>query len=399
MVLELNQVSKSYQGFSKAWHRLLTGLTFGYFGLDTKLYALRKISFSVQKGEALGIIGRNGAGKSTLLKLIAKVTRPDQGKVSVLGTVRALLELGLGFNAELSGEENVYYNGLVWGYSPQQIKDHIDEIFSFAELSEYRNVPVKNYSSGMAMRLAFSLATAIRPDILIVDEALAVGDASFQQKCLKRFRAFLQEGSIVLFVSHDLALVSTFCSRVLILEKGELVFDGAPKVGMDRYMQLVAGEIETLEEANFIRASEFIQELDFGFYRDNGLKSQLLYVGETVSLKIQFSALTKMQNVTVGFHIDDERGNRIYGTNTFLLQLEPIALDANDKAVVRFHFPIYFSEGKYSLGFAIHQGESHLEGSYLWREVACDFAVERINLPKSVGISYIPTKADAKIIR
>lgn len=225
----IENLSKDYHGFSRPWKRIIAGLSFGYFGVDSKFTAIRSLGLKIQPGEIVGIIGRNGAGKSTLLKLITGVIQKDKGTLQVNGTVRALLELSVGFNPELSGEENVYFNGLVWGYKPSEIKSLADSIFAFSELEEFRNTPLKNYSSGMAMRLGFSLATAKRPDILIVDEALAVGDASFQQKCLKRIKEFSARGSSILVVSHDLGLVSYFCTRAVLMEKGELLYDGHPK--------------------------------------------------------------------------------------------------------------------------------------------------------------------------
>ncbi len=394
--IEISNLTKEYLGFSSASKRILAGLTFGYLGIDTRYLALDGISFQAKPGEAIGIIGRNGAGKSTLLKILAGVSQAEAGRLSVNGSIRALLELGVGFNAELSGEENVYYNGLVWGYKPEEIKSLFFEIFEFAGLHEFRNVPLKNYSSGMAMRLGFSLATAIRPEILIVDEALAVGDASFQQKCLKRFEEFLKLGSIVLFVSHDLGLVTHFCKRVLLLDKGKLLFDGSPREGIENYMQLLASDeskVGSLEgNATF---GSYLSQLQVRICKDQAVLPNICFVGDLVTLEIQFTAALPMESLTVGFHIDDEKGLRIFGTNTKLLGHASLELGLAETMKVAFTFPVNFREGKYSIGIALHKGESHLEGSYLWSESVYNFEVERVNLPKSVGTVYLPVSVES----
>ncbi|MDF3819289.1 ABC transporter ATP-binding protein [Leptospira sp. 96542] len=383
----LENVSKFYHGFSKPWRRLLTGVTFGYFGINVKFRALNRLNLKVKSKEILGIIGRNGAGKSTLLKLITGVISKDQGNLIVNGSVRALLELSVGFNSELSGEENVFYNGLVWGYKPNEIKLLMDEIFKFADLESFRSTPLKNYSSGMAMRLGFSLATAKRPDILIVDEALAVGDASFQQKCLKRIAEFKEQGSAILVVSHDLGLISHFCTRVILLEKGEICFDGLPKETIEAYMLLLADPESKEKTIN----SDVFDTLEVYFETIGLQTTKHLFVGETYQLVISFSPKIVLESVTIGFHIDDEKGIRIFGTNSNLLGAQPIDLQPNEKLEAKFQFPIRFKEGKYSLGFSIHKGESHLEGSYFWSESHINFEVERGDLPKFVGIVHTPT--------
>ncbi len=397
--IQVSQLTKEYLGFSSPSKRILAGLTFGYFGIDTRFLALKNITFTANPGEAIGIIGKNGAGKSTLLKLLAGVTKAESGSISVRGSVRALLELSVGFNSELSGEENVYFNGLVWGYNPKQIESLMDEIFSFAGLEDFRKVPLKNYSSGMGMRLGFSLATAIRPDILIVDEALAVGDASFQQKCLKRFDQFLKEGSIVLFVSHDLGLVTHFCKRILVLDKGNLLFDGTPREGIERYMHLLAESEPSLQkEHDDSQFGPYLSELIVELRKGDLILPNLTFVGEEISLKINFKSKLKLENLTVGFHIDDGKGIRIFGTNTKLLGESPLQIGPHVNAYVTFTFPVNFSEGKYSIGVAFHEGESHLEGSYLWKENLYNFEVERVNLPKSVGTAYLPVQVESQIL-
>ncbi|TGL45079.1 ABC transporter ATP-binding protein [Leptospira perdikensis] len=384
----LENLSKDYHGFSKPWKRILAGLSFGYFGIDSKFTALQSIDLKVGPGEILGIIGRNGAGKSTLLKLITGVISKDKGNLVVNGSVRALLELSVGFNPELSGEENVYFNGLVWGYKPSEIKELTDSIFEFAELNEFRNSPLKNYSSGMAMRLGFSLATAKRPDILIVDEALAVGDASFQQKCLKRIDEFSKSGSCILVVSHDLGLISYFCTRAVLLNKGSLLLDGSPKAVIEEYMHVLAGATEP----SSVQASESIRDIHIALNDPKGQETRHHFLGEKATLRIEFQTTKPIIDGTIGFHIDNEKGIRIFGTNSHHLGYQNLNFPMGERSIVEFQFPIQFSEGKYSLGVSIHKGESHIEGSYFWGESVFDFEVERGKIGKFVGICHLPTE-------
>ena len=201
-----------------------------------QVHALEKVSFSIKKGESIGIIGKNGAGKSTLLKLIAKVSSPTSGEVKVCGRVAPLIELGAGFHAELTGIENIYLNGVIMGLKEKYISEKINEIIAFSEIKEYINTAVKYYSSGMYMRLAFSVAIFVDPDILLIDEIFAVGDENFQRKCLKKMEKFKKNKTTVIFVSHDLKTVEKFCERVIYLEKGNIKYDGNVRAGIEKYL-------------------------------------------------------------------------------------------------------------------------------------------------------------------
>lgn len=200
-----------------------------------RVHAIQNLSINIKKGEAVGIIGRNGAGKSTLLKLIAKVSQPTQGSVEVVGRVAPLIELGAGFHPELSGRENIYLNGVILGLKEKEVQAQFSDIVKFSEIEKFIDVPVKHYSSGMYMRLAFSVAVFTSPDILLIDELFAVGDIAFQQKCLRKMAEFKEKGVTTVFVSHDMKLVRDFCARVICLEKGKLVFDGDVKKGLELY--------------------------------------------------------------------------------------------------------------------------------------------------------------------
>jgi ABC-2 type transport system ATP-binding protein len=200
-----------------------------------RVHAMNNVSFSINKGETVGIIGKNGAGKSTLLKLIAGVSKPTSGTVEIQGRLAPLIELGAGFHPELTGEENVYLNGIILGLTEKQVKERYNSIVEFAELKEFMDVPIKHYSSGMYVRLAFSIAVSTDPEILLVDEVLSVGDYEFQQKCQERMNEFRKNGTTIVLVSHDLALISNFCERTLVLEKGSIVYDGEAKKAVEKY--------------------------------------------------------------------------------------------------------------------------------------------------------------------
>lgn len=350
MSLKVENLNKVYFGFSGPFQRILNVLSLGFLGNDVKYDALKNVSFEVFSGEIVGLIGRNGAGKSTLLKVLTGVSSYSSGKILKTGSIRSILELGVGFNPELSGEENLYYNGLVWGLNPNEIRSSMDEIFEFSGLTEFKNIPIKQYSSGMVMRLGFALATFSRPDILIVDEALAVGDASFQQKCLRRFRSFQEQGTMTLIVSHDLELLKSVCSRVLILEKGKLVFNGDPVKGFREYMQIIASSGTEQETIFPVQKDSIVESLSVdldlvGLYLKNsspqdiqqvpgrinrsGAEEDLKYkvranskifpVGCEVEISIHVIFKNEIPDLTVGFHIDDSRGIRVFGTNTFHL--------------------------------------------------------------------------------
>ena len=209
--------------------------------LTQSFYALRDVSFTVEKGETLGIIGRNGGGKSTVLKLIAGVTRPTAGTVSTAGRIAPLLELGTGFHPDLTGRENVYLNGCILGLTNRRISQLFDRIVEFSELEEFIDTPVKRYSSGMYMRLAFSVAIHCEPDVLVVDEGLAVGDAAFQEKCLRSFEETQNRGTTIVMVSHDLSLIESYCTRVILLDHGRRAAEGDPRQVVRLYRQTLEG--------------------------------------------------------------------------------------------------------------------------------------------------------------
>lgn len=385
-MIEIEGLSKVYKGFTSKYQRLLCVLSMGLYSGSSKYKALSDINLCANSGDMIGIIGRNGAGKSTLLKILSGVSGSDTGSIKTSGRIRPMLELGVGFNPELTAKENIYFNGLLWGFSKNELDSLLDEIFEFAGLKGFENQILKNYSTGMIMRLGFSLATANRPEILLIDEALAVGDASFQIKCITRFRDFLSAGSTIIVVSHDLQLLGAICSKILLLEKGKAEYFGSPTEALRRYIQILGSSGEKI-----LKPKEDFLEYTIELYDSQKKTQKIFFMGNIVFLKIQFIFKYNINRVTIGFQIDDIRGIRVFGTNSYLLGKEIRNVEKDRKYTVYFQFPLNFREGKYSLGFSIHEGENHTEGSFLWKDAVLDFEIERIDIPKFDGLCYLPT--------
>lgn len=253
-VIELRNVSKKFRLYTKPIDRLKESLHPFRKQFHHEHWALKEISFSVQRGETVGIMGRNGAGKSTLLQLITSVLEPSEGEVFVRGRVSALLELGAGFNPEMTGRENVLAQAILMGLTRREMTLKLPEIEAFADIGEYIDQPVKSYSSGMFVRLAFAMFISVEPDILIIDEALAVGDAAFQEKCFTKLKEFKEQGKTFILVSHSAAMISQLCDRVLIIEKGSIYFEGGTQVGLIKYGQMMFGsQLPNESEASFLQ--------------------------------------------------------------------------------------------------------------------------------------------------
>ena len=247
VAIRVEHLSKMYKLYNRPSDRLREAL-----GMRVKVqehYALNDVNFEVRRGETVGIIGTNGSGKSTVLKIITGVVSPTKGQVTVDGRISALLELGAGFNMEYSGLENVYLNGTMIGFTKEEIDSKLEDILTFADIGDFIYQPVKSYSSGMFVRLAFAVAINIDPDILIVDEALSVGDVFFQAKCYRKFEDFKRQGKTIVFVSHDLNSISRYCDRVILLNKGNILDEGEPKKIVDLYKQILVQREDAPEEA------------------------------------------------------------------------------------------------------------------------------------------------------
>jgi len=390
IAIKVNDVSKMYKLYNNPMDRLKESLGLSKQKAYREHYALHHIDIEIKKGENVGIIGTNGAGKSTLLKIITGVLTPTEGNVEVQGRISALLELGAGFNPEYTGVENVYLNGTMMGFTKEEIDARLDEILKFADIGDFVYQPVKSYSSGMFVRLAFAVAINIDPEILIVDEALAVGDVFFQNKCYRKFEEFKQQGKTILFVSHDLGSISRYCDRAILLNKGEKVVEGLPGTIIDKYKkamvnqldnnatgvesqtvtadgEAVAGATPEIWRSNYVinpDSQEYGDKIvtfeDFAIMDKNGTYSSNLIKGEPFTIKMKIKANEDVQDPIVAFTIRDLRGTEITGTNTMYEKATIGPLRAGEERIVTFTQNLDIQGGEYllSLGCTRYEKEA-----------------------------------------
>jgi lipopolysaccharide transport system ATP-binding protein len=373
-ILEVKNITKKY----KIYHNNLDRLKeiFLKKKYHKEFIANNNISFNLYKGETLGLIGLNGAGKSTLLKIISGVIEPTSGEIIKKGKVTALLELGTGFNYEMSGIENIYFNGMLIGMSKKEIDKKKDLIIEFSELGEYINEALKTYSSGMVMRLAFSIAIFSEPDIFIVDEALSVGDAYFQQKCTKVLKEKKASNMSIIYVSHDLNSLKLLCDRLILLNNGEIIKEGSPEDVINHYNFLIA----SLEKKSIIKQKNKksfgnfeVEILNVEIYGKES-KSNCISAGEEGVIKIKIKSKKNLKNVTVGILIRDKFGQDIFGTNTFYHNI-PVNLKKNELTTVEFKMKFNLGVGKYTVTVAVHDNENHINNCYHWVDFAGEFEI------------------------
>lgn len=402
VAIEVKDVDKVYKLYERPADRIKEALGFGKKVRHTDHKALSNVNMTIYQGETVGIIGTNGSGKSTILKIITGVLNPSAGEVKVNGRISALLELGAGFNMEYNGIENIYLNGTMIGFSEKEIDEKLQAILDFADIGEYVYQPVKTYSSGMFVRLAFAVAINIEPEILIVDEALSVGDVFFQAKCYHKFEEFKQMGKTILFVSHDLSSIAKYCDRVILLNQGQKLGEGAPKEMIDAYKQVLVGQYQIPDhssEDNLLE-DEDIRELAAGKHqktpstnggeigakaKDASINPELLEYGSkkaeiqeyffTDEKGIRTSAIIKGSRFTIHMHvkineniqapifafsIKNIKGTEITGTNTMFEKafLEPVT--AGEVKVITFEQEMNLQGGEYllSLGVTGYEGDT-----------------------------------------
>jgi lipopolysaccharide transport system ATP-binding protein len=372
-----------------------------WFGISVtplaEQWAVRHVSFRVGRGESVGIIGQNGAGKSTILKMVTGTTRPTEGTITVDGRVSAL-ELGLGMNPELTGRENVVHSAGLMGMSQNRIHELLPAIENFAEIGKYFDQPMRTYSSGMGMRVAFSVATAIRPEILIVDEALAVGDTYFVHKCFQRIRQFREAGTTLLIVSHDPTAIQTLCDRAILMEAGRLVLDGDPQEVFDYYNALIADKenttVRTTRSVEGRVATEsgsgeaVIEQLEL--LDAKGQPVEYVGVGQTVTLRARVRVKSHLNRLVYGYMIRDRLGQPVFGTNTHHTDQACADLNSGDKVEFAAEFPMNLGPGSYSVSVALTSGETHVEKNYQWRDLALVFTVANLDQPQFVGTAWVP---------
>ncbi len=269
---------------------------------DGTIWALRDVSFEVQPGSVVGIIGRNGSGKSTLLKILSRITQPTAGRIAIRGRIATLLEVGTGFHPELTGRENIFLNGAILGMSRSEIKRKFDEIVDFAEISKFLDTPVKWYSSGMYVRLAFAVAAHLETEILILDEVLAVGDAAFQKKCLGKVGGVATQGLTVLFVSHAMSAISGLCDRVIVLESGRVVFDGPTRAGIDRYIGTVCSNAGgDLQNAAHWGPGRYARFKSIALRNEAGRSCDVFSMGDTMIVDLEVVCTQRLGSPEIGF--------------------------------------------------------------------------------------------------
>lgn len=386
IAISVKDVTKVYRLYNKPIDRLTETFSLTRKNLHKEFYALNDISFDVEKGETVGIIGTNGSGKSTILKIITGVLTPTDGTLEINGRISALLELGAGFNMDYTGIENIYMNGTMMGYTKAEMDAKLEEILDFASIGDFVYQPVKTYSSGMFVRLAFALAINVDPEILIVDEALSVGDVFFQSKCYKKINEIKEKGTTILLVTHDMGSVIKYCDKVVLLNKGDKIAEGSPGEMVDIYKRILANQYdadvveeekqeatepeETLRSEKKQEAEEGlwkdrlginaayqeygdkrIEIVDFGIFDEKKQISNIISKGEDFTIKVKVKINTKVDNPIFAFTIKDKRGTEITGTNSFIEGIDTNQLRENNVYVVSFTQKASLQGGEYLISF------------------------------------------------
>jgi lipopolysaccharide transport system ATP-binding protein len=386
-MMSVQNLGKAYRNYRSEWHRI--GRWFGLrFRPQEEHWVLRHVSFDIDSGEAIGIVGQNGAGKSTMLKMITGTLQPTEGRLQVNGRIAAILELGMGFNPELTGRQNAVHAAGLMGFSTEDIRLALRDIEAFAEIGEYFDEPVRTYSSGMQMRLAFAVVTAYRPEILIVDEALSVGDAYFQHKSFNRIREFQEQGTTLLIVSHDRNAIQSLCDRAILLEDGTVLKDSNPEEVFDYYNAIIAEKENSTVEVRRLDNGKTQTTSGTGearvekiaLYNRNGEVVEFVGVGEHVQLRIRVKVYKEVETLVLGYGIKDRLGQVMYGTNTWHTEQVIHHPQAGDKYEFVIAFPVNLGVGSYSIQTALVDRDTHLTSNYEWRDLALVFSV--INIDK-----------------
>lgn len=417
IVIDVQGVGKAYHMYERPSHRLLQALAGKRRSFYKDFWALRGVSFSIRRGQTVGIVGRNGSGKSTLLQMIAGTLNPTEGRITVKGRVAALLELGSGFNPEFTGRENVYLNATILGLTRPQIEARMDSILAFADIGEFIDQPVRSYSSGMSVRLAFAVIAHVDADILIIDEALAVGDAFFSQKCMRFLREFQKNGTL-LFVSHDAAAVTNLCENAVWLQHGQMRLSGTSQEVIEAYMteQHVVGRreagvddvvvekkqkrlatdapdfrLEALQAAgasNRIALFQFDPDnvgqefgaqgariVDVALNDEAGAPLGMAEGGELVRLRIRVELVQALDSVIVGFYVKDRLGQRLFGDNSyFACKDSPVGGQAGESIVASFLFRMpVMPSGSYMIDAAVASGDQYDHTQQHWIHDALEF--------------------------
>lgn len=372
--ISVEHISKKYKLYRGKADRLKDALHLTHKKNYEEFYALSDVNFTVKKGETVGLIGTNGAGKSTLLKLLTGVLTPSEGQIEVNGKVSALLELGAGFNGEYTGLENIYFNGTLMGYTKEQMEEKVPEIIAFAGIGDYIYQPVKSYSSGMFARLAFALAINVEPDILVVDEALSVGDIYFQSRCFKKMDDIKRNGTTILLVTHDMSSVIKYCDKVVLLNHGKVVKEGSPKQMVDIYKKILVNQYDEKEEEggnnnalsveegswmsqlslndeNVIYGSGKARIVDFGFFDENGRITGMVMKKSMFSFKVRVEFFEDIEYPIFTYTIKNAKGAEITGTNTMFEKVDFPLAKKGEQYIVTFTQKALLQGGDYLVSF------------------------------------------------
>jgi len=432
--IEVKDVTKVYRLYDRPIDRLKESLNPTHKSYHKDFYALNKLSFQVKKGETVGIIGTNGSGKSTILKIITGVLTPTTGEVKVDGKISALLELGAGFNMDYTGVENIYMNGTMMGYTKKEMDGKLKEILEFADIGDFVYQPVKTYSSGMFVRLAFALAINVEPEILIVDEALSVGDVFFQAKCYRRMEEIRKSGTTILMVTHDMGSIIKYCDKVVLLNKGEFISEGTPGHMVDLYKKILANQMDSLKkdlendysggmtgngragqglsakdhEAGLMRDKMTINAsrteygdgraeiFDMGLFDARGNLTNLLLKGEmfTIKERIRFHAPLKCPIFT--YTIKDKKGTDLSGTNTMYEGTDIKPVQAGDVYEVSFTQKMTLQGGEYLLSMSCtgFDGEEHV----VYHRLYDVMNITVISNKNTVGVYDMESKVETKLV-
>ena len=399
----VRNLGKAYKRYPSKWSRLAEWIIPFSKNRHQLNWVLQDLNFTVNPGEAVGIIGVNGAGKSTLLKMISGTSQATTGSVDISGKVAALLELGIGFHPDFTGRQNAYMAGQLLGYSVDHISAMMPAIEEFAEIGEYIDQPVRFYSSGMQMRLAFSVATADRPDVLIVDEALSVGDAYFTHKCFDRIREFRKLGTTLLIVSHDKLAIQSICDRAILLNQGKIAIEGEPEMVMDYYNALLADREnqhvkQELTQSGKVKTTSGSGEasiMDVALINSEGKRIEVVQVGQEITLSTKVRCNQAIDELVLGYMFKDRLGMPVFGTNTFHLDRPLKNLAAGTEIEFDFRFIANFGPGTYSLALSLHASDNHIANNYEWRDHALVFTV--INSKEHFeGVAWLPPTVEIK---
>jgi lipopolysaccharide transport system ATP-binding protein len=405
-IMSIAGVGKCYVKYDGLFSRLKTW--FGFPSQTTHAYwANKDISFNVNPGQAIAIIGQNGAGKSTLLKMITGTVRPTEGHISVKGRISAMLELGLGFNPEFTGRQNAYMSGGLMGFSHAELDALIPSIEEFAEIGDFFDQPLRVYSSGMQARLAFSVATAVRPEVLIVDEILSVGDSYFQHRSFERIRQFKEQGTSIILVTHGMGDVRSLCDHVILIDKGQVLKQGAPDEVVDFYNALIAQKENEKSRIEQSRSKEGWLQTRSGNGQavvkkirlvDVNTKAEVAaaQVGQALQLICDVQVSGDLSDLVLGIMLRDKQGSVIWGSNTWHTKLVQKDLRNGDTLSYAINFTCQLGAGSYAVTTALTKSESHLDENFEWSDNVLVFDVINVDKDIFIGSNWLNAQFSVK---